>query len=90
MAEYRVDCITRPDRNSPNQRIRRLGGQWPNAWNDSEENVIGFINRREHNFFTLVNGARAEVIVGVRDGRYYLKTTADTYLRDNLFHLPDC
>jgi hypothetical protein len=48
------------------------------------------IERREWSFFTMVNGHRADVVVATRQGRKYLKTTADYDTPDNLLSLPEC
>jgi len=89
MADYRVECITKPDRRSRNERIQRLGGSSPHPWNDTEDNVIAAI-RAGHTFFTMVNGRRAEVEIAFHGLTPYLKTTADSLLADNLLYLPEC
>jgi hypothetical protein len=89
MTDYRVDCITKPDRTSRRERIQRLGGQSPSPWNDTEDNVITAI-RNGHTFHTYVDRYRAEVVIDHRNGVPYLKTTADSSVKDNLLHLPEC
>ncbi len=89
MTDYRVDCITKPERTNRNERIHRLGGSSPRAWNDTEDNVIDAI-RQGDTFHTFVDGRRAEVEVAYRGLTPYLKTTSDGLLSDNLLYLPEC
>ncbi|MEC5292950.1 DUF3892 domain-containing protein [Aurantimonas sp. C2-6-R+9] len=88
MADYRVTCIT-PDSNDADRRIDRLGGP---DWNDSIDNVIGFIQRGQHRFWTSAAGKSVWVIVKQHptSGRYYLTTKGDGFPPNNLLNLPRC
>lgn len=94
MADYRIDCINKPDRDSRNDRITYAGGPNPDGsgrWKDSVPNIVGFIERREHRFYTQVGAAK--VWVGVRTsaaGNKYIQTYANDQWNDNLLALPEC
>jgi hypothetical protein len=88
MADYQVTCIT-PDGTDADRRIDRLGGP---GWNDSIDNVIDFIQRGHHRFWTSVAGRSVWVIVGQHpaSGRHYLTTEGDGFPPNNLLNLPRC
>jgi hypothetical protein len=93
MADYRIDCVNKPDRNSPHERITHVGGLDSNGnrWRDTSTNVVGFIERKEHRFYTKEGNATAWV--GVRTsaaGNKFLQTYADGVWKDNLLALPEC
>jgi YD repeat-containing protein len=89
MTDYRVDCITKPDRTSRVERIQALGGAWPSPWYDTEDNVIAAIDAG-HTFHVVQNGYRVEVVTAWKGTTRYLKTEADSVLVDNLLYLPEC
>ena len=87
MADVQVTCINKIPRHNPYEGITHLGnatGKW------SRQTVIDWIERKEHSFFTRVNGNRGDI--GVIDGPNgkYLRTSADGRLNDNLLSLPEC
>lgn len=94
MAQYRIDCINKPDRNSSYDRITHVGGPNPDGtgrWKDSVPNVISFIEAKIHQFYTLEGGNKA--YVGVRTssaGNKYIQTYADGVWKDNLLALDEC
>jgi len=94
MTDYRIDCINKPDRNSPHEHITHVGGPKPDGsgrWKDTTANVVAFIEAGIHRFYTNVGGASAWV--GVRtsaSGRKYLQTHADGIWKDNLLALQEC
>lgn len=87
MADARVTCITKPDRNSKHEGITHLGGA---DWRWTRQQVIASIEAKSNTFYTLVNGKRADV--GVVDGTNgkYVRTYADGVWNDNLLALPEC
>ena len=91
MADVRVTCINKPDRNSPHEHITHLGG---NGWWWTREQVIESIEQRTNTFFVLDagTGKRSEVgVVNPGGGRpKYLRTHADGAWNDNLLALPEC
>lgn len=88
MSDYQVTCIRR-DGADTDRRIDRLGGP---GWNDSIDNVIGFIERGEHRFWTVAQGKSVWVVVRrhPQSGRKYLATENDGYPPNNLLSLPEC
>ncbi|WP_087003388.1 DUF3892 domain-containing protein [Rhizobium sullae] len=94
MADYRTDCINKPDRNSTHEHITHVGGPQPDGsgrWRDTVPNVVGFIERNTHRFYTKENGVVAWVHVRVSpSGRKYLQTQADGYWSNNLLSLQEC
>lgn len=93
MADYHIDCITKPDRNSRHDRITHAGGPMPDGtrWKDTVPNIVGFIERKVHRFYTQESGSR--VWVGVRTsaaGNKYIQTFANEQWNDNLLAQPEC
>lgn len=87
MADVQVMCINKVPRNDPHEGITHLGnstGKW------TRQAVIGWIERGENTFYTLVQGNRANVgVVNGANGKY-LRTYADGKWNDNLLALPEC
>ncbi len=94
MADYRIDCVNKPNRNSPHEHITNVGGPNPDGngrWKDTMANVVALIERKAHRFYTNEGGAIAWV--GVRtsaSGLKFLQTHADGVWRDNLLALKQC
>lgn len=94
MADYRIDCINKPDRNSTHEHITHVGGPNPDGngrWRDTVPNVVGFIEATTHRFYTKENGVVAWVYVRTGpSGRKYLQTQADGVWTNNLLALKEC
>jgi len=94
MADYRIDCVTKPHRNSPHEHITHVGGQNPNGvgrWEDTVPNVVRFIETKQHRFYTREGNASAWVLVRTSPaGRKFLQTCADGIWKDNLLALNEC
>lgn len=94
MGDYRIDCVNKPDRNSPHERVTAVGGPKPDGsgrWKDTTENVVQFIESKQHRFYASEGGRT--VWVGVRvsaAGNKFLQTHADGYWNDNLLALAEC
>ena len=85
-----IKCINKNPREDLHHSITHVGGFGTSQWKLTKEDAIGRIERGEWSFYTLVNGHRRDVIVSSRNGRKYLKTTADNDTPDNLLSLPEC
>jgi hypothetical protein len=94
MADYRIDCVNKPDRYSPHERITDVGGPKPDGtgrWKNSVTNVVGFIENKEHRFYTKEGNAFAWIGVRISAaGNKFLQSHADGVWRDNLLALPEC
>ena len=94
MADYRIDCINKPDRNSAHERITHAGGPNPDnngRWKDTVPNIVRFIEQNTHRFYTNEGGKVAWV--GVRtsaNGNKFIQTHADGVWKDNLLALNEC
>ena len=94
MADCRIDCVTKPHRNSPHEHITAVGG--PNQAtggrrNDTAVSVVRFVDNKVHRFYTEERGARAWVGVNTSgSGLKFLQTYADGVWRDNLPALREC
>jgi hypothetical protein len=93
MTDYRIDCVNKPDRNSPHEAITNVGGPNPagGRWKEPVARVVAFIESKQHRFYTSEGGSSAWV--GVRTsarGHKFLQTHADGIWRDNLLALPEC
>ncbi|WP_342167146.1 DUF3892 domain-containing protein [Methylobacterium sp. SD21] len=87
MADARVTCITKPNRNSKHEGITHLGGS---TWKWTKEAVISSIEEKSNTFHTYENGQKAYVgVVSGTNGKY-LRTHADGQWNDNLLALPEC
>ena len=91
MADVRVTCINKPDRNSSHEHITHLGN--PPTWRWTRESVIASIDAGTNTFYVEDprNGKRSEVGVVRPAGRAaYLRTHADGDWNDNLLSLNEC
>jgi hypothetical protein len=90
MADARVTCITKPDRESAHEHITHLGGS---TWTWTREEVIASSDNKT-NPFHVIDAAGHRSDVGVIDpgsGRSrYLRTYADGDWNNNLLALPEC
>lgn len=94
MADYRIDCINKPDRNSPHERITHAGGPKPDGpgrWKDTVPNIVAFIEAKTHRFY--VQEGNTRVWVGVRTssaGNKFIQTYANDKWADNLLAQQEC
>lgn len=88
MAEIQIRCIIKLDRNSKHEGITHVGDgttKWTRAY------VVARIEAKDNNYFTRVDGNRAEVgVVKPEHGEKYLRTYADGKWNDNLLALMEC
>lgn len=87
MADARISCITKLNRNSPHEGITHVGGE---GWKWPRQQVVDSIRAKSNTFYTLVGGNRAEVGVVEGPNYPYLRTYADGQWSDNLLALPEC
>lgn len=93
MTDYRIDRVRKPDRFSPHERITHVSGPTPEGgrWKNPVDDVVGWIERNQHRFYT--SEGQASAWVGVRTsaaGDKFLQTYSDGVWRDNLLALPEC
>lgn len=87
MADVRITCINKPNRNSSHENITHVGGS---SWKWKSSDVIVSIENGTNTFYTMVNGKRADVHVIKGTNGKHLRTYADGVLNDNLLALPEC
>ncbi len=92
MAQYRVVCITkRGGHYNPRERITHLGfATTAGTEIRRQEEVIAWIENRQHQFYVARPSGSVWVTVASRNGRKYLKTEADGDEPNNLLALPEC
>lgn len=94
MADYRIDCVNKPDRFSPHEHITHVGGPQPGGtgrWKDTVPNVVRLIEGKVHRFYTREAGVSAWVGVRISAaGSKYIQTYADGVWKDNLLALKEC
>lgn len=88
MGRYRI-THTRKDGADADRRIDAVmvdGRVYP------IDDVIGWINRREHSFYVEVQGRTVDVITDQhpQSRRWYLTTIGDGFPPNNLLSLPPC
>ncbi len=94
MADYRIDCVNKPNRTSVHEHITHVGGPNPNGsgrWKNTTAEIVRMIEQGTHRFYTNESGAAAWV--GVRTsaaGNKFLQTHADGVWKDNLLALKEC
>ena len=90
MVDVQITCVTKPDRNSTEDRITHVGGP---GWKWSTEAVVANIENGTDTFYVIdAAGHRSEVgVVNPGNGRRkYLRTHADGDWNNNLLALPEC
>jgi hypothetical protein len=87
VADCRVTCINKANRQSIHESITHLGG---NGWKLTRQQVIDRIDGHTDTFYTLVNGKRANVGVVRHRPHDYVQTYADGQWNNNLLSLPEC
>lgn len=92
MADVQVTCITKPNPDSPHERITHLGN--PRAgWTWPVEDVITSIEAKTNSFFVVdpLNGKRSYVgVVRPTGQRPHVRTHADGQWNNNLLSLNQC
>jgi Protein of unknown function (DUF3892) len=92
MADRQVTCVERVTVRGLDEHggITHLGGD---GWHLTRGEVIAAIESREHSFYTLEDGKRAEVRVrrsGIAPYPNFVRTQADEHWTNNLLELPHC
>lgn len=92
--DYQVTCII-PDASDKDRRIDSIGGATGGqgaggSWCISLDEAIKGIEDQRWSFWTQANGKSVWVVVAKRNGKKYLKTTADGDEPNNLLSLPRC
>lgn len=92
MPRYQVVCITkRGGHYNPHERISHIGVATRGGTEVyAQEQVIAWIERRQHSFYVMRVGRSVAVVVAVRNRRKYLKTEADGAEPNNLLALGEC
>lgn len=91
--QVRIDCINKTNRLDAHDRISHVGGPNPGTgrWRLPEAEAIAGIESGKWAFHVeRPAGHAVAVIVAIRLGRKYLKTSADGEQPDNLLALPEC
>jgi hypothetical protein len=89
--DLEITCINKQPRENTHEAITHLGGPFGGGWRWTRPQVVTAIETKEHSYFTLVNGKRADVSVRVSSsGNKYVQTHADGYWNNNLLALPEC
>ena len=92
MKEYEVNCITKPDSNSPHEHITHIG-HVGNNWRITRESAIARIEGKTEAFYTLDGATGKRVYIGVfrQQGKApYLRTHADGKWNNNLLAQAEC
>jgi hypothetical protein len=88
LADVQIRCINKQPRESTHEAISYLGDgnvKW------TRTQVVNWIEKREHSFYTQVGGRRADI--GVRtspNGNKFVQTYADGQWNNNLLNLLEC
>jgi hypothetical protein len=87
-----VTCIRkRGNHDDPHERIQGIGGgRALLRWYRTEDEAIRLIKTGTYNYYVIVGGREADVVVATHNDREYLKTRPDGYAPNNLLALPEC
>jgi hypothetical protein len=90
MADVRVTCINKRNRQDTHEGITHLGGPGGGGWKLTRQEVINSIRAGRDTFYTQVDGKRANI--AVREGPHgpYVQTHADGDWNNNLLALDEC
>lgn len=92
MSEYKVTCVTKPDRFSTHEHITHIGNI-DDKWKLTREAAIQRIDSKQDAFYTVDSstGKRADIGVVRETGKApYLRTHADGKWNDNLLAQAEC
>ena len=92
MAEFKVDCITKPNRESRHEHITHIGNS-NGGWQLSRETAIGRIDSKQESYYTVDEQTSRKVYIGVvrEAGKApFLRTHADGKWNDNLLAQREC
>lgn len=92
MAEYYIDCITKPNRNSSHEHITYIGNVG-GSWKLTRESAISRIESKTDAFYTTDKTTGTKIYIGVvkEQGKApYLRTYADNKWNDNLLAQTEC
>jgi hypothetical protein len=90
-SEYEVNCINKPDRDSPHEAITHIG--YAGNWKMTRESAIERIENKKEAYYTLDKATGKRVYIGVvREAgkRPYLRTYADGKWNNNLLAQQEC
>lgn len=92
MAEFEVNCITKPNRESRHEHITHIGNS-NTGWQLTREAAISRIESKQESYYTVDKQTNSKVYVGVvrEAGRApFLRTHADGKWNDNLLAQREC
>jgi hypothetical protein len=88
-SQFQVNCH-KPDNTDPDRRIQGLGGKGSSQWYRTIDHLISLIEGGDKFWTVDPQGNSVWIIIATRNGRKYLKTTADGIEPNNLLALPVC
>jgi Protein of unknown function (DUF3892) len=92
MAEFEVNCITKPNRESRHEHITHIGNS-NTGWQLTREAAISRIESKQESYYTVDNQTNRNVYIGVvrEAGKApFLRTHADGKWNDNLLAQREC
>jgi Protein of unknown function (DUF3892) len=88
---HRIECITKPNRESRVEHITQIGGTAGGGWTMDTPQAIRRIDNGELAFFVRVSQNEVDVQTVHPSGhRPYIKTEPDQTKVDNLLRLDEC
>ncbi|MDO9435737.1 DUF3892 domain-containing protein [Hydrogenophaga sp.] len=92
MHEFEVNCVNKPDRDSPHEAITHIGNTF-SRWRMTTEAAIASIESKSAAFYTVDKSRRVRLYIGVvrESGQApYLRTYADKTWNNNLLAQGEC
>jgi hypothetical protein len=92
MAEFEVNCITKPNRESRHEHITHIGNS-NTGWQLTREAAISRIESKQESYYTVDKQTSWKVYIGVvrEAGKApFLRTHADGKWNDNLLAQREC
>jgi hypothetical protein len=90
-ARIEVIFVKKQDSDNPNERIITIGGVNNNdtRWRLTQDQAIRGIEDGLYSFYVDEDGQAIDVVVGVHDGKKYLKAGTNGTGKDHLLELPE-
>jgi len=87
-----ITCIsTNKNAHNPFDKITHIGGNnSKGGFLISSDKTVNLVESGEYRFFVRLDGKLEKIVVGVYEGKKYLKTVSDKFVPSTLLSLQEC